>query len=116
MFADPSYLVVAEAPSHRRLNRVHTSNSNGTKQKTDQYLEVIISVGLYRKGKDSFTNCHEWCLIPCHPTGTTSSICVMAEHYSKGSIDLERKEMWIKNKDEKHVKVPKQSHSSTKNS
>lgn len=35
MFAGSSYLVVAEAPPHRRLNCVHTSNSNGTKQKTD---------------------------------------------------------------------------------
>lgn len=92
MFAGSSYLVVAKASPHRRLNRVYTSNSNGTKQKTNQYLEVIISVDSCRKGKESFTNCHQWCLIPCHPTGTTSSICVMAEHYKKDNINLLRKE------------------------
>lgn len=51
MFAGSSHLIVTEAPSNRILNHVHTPNSEGTKQKTDQYLEVIVSVGLYRKGQ-----------------------------------------------------------------
>lgn len=92
MFAGSSYLEVAEASSHRRMNCVYTSNSNGTEQKTYQYLKTIISIGSYLKGKESFTNCHQWCFIPCHPTGTTSSICVMAENYKKDSINLLRME------------------------